>query len=109
MPRPPFDDSLPSPSRCSLYGSAFVVGSESAIYLQDEDDTTVRRIDQRTCAVTESFTHPAYGEGRLENDQMACDALTFGQPAATPTSVLWIRDAPANVAQALAVPDRDCP
>jgi hypothetical protein len=96
--------------------SSWVFGARDIIYVQMEfNNTTVVRVDTANCRVLDSFTHRDFNEADPnEDDQMACDALTFGEGSplvqpGTGTSVLWIRDAVANTVAAYAIPDGNCP
>ena len=88
------------------FASGLAVGG-GKMYLQSEDDRTVFHVSQ-DCEILAVLEHRRFAESRggpsgLENDQMACDTVTFGQPA------IWIRDAAPNTAVAYAVPNGYCP
>ena len=88
------------------FASGLAVGG-GRMYLQSEDDRTIYHVSQ-DCEILAMFEHRKFAESRggpssLENDQMACDTVTFGQPA------IWIRDALPNTAVAYAVPAGYCP
>ncbi|MFN2524756.1 MAG: WD40/YVTN/BNR-like repeat-containing protein [Actinomycetota bacterium] len=74
------------------------------MYLQLEDDRTIYHVS-RSCEILAVLEHRRFHESqtsagfRLENDQLACDTITFTQPA------LWIRDATAGGTGANFVPD----
>ena len=97
--------------------ATWVVGAPGRLYIQMEDDTTVVEVDDHTCATVQTYSHRSFGEPSGEDEQMACDSITFGQeainaggsPVTTPTSVIWIRDAVKQVVIAYAIPDSTCP
>ncbi|HEV7679893.1 MAG TPA: hypothetical protein VGQ42_15120 [Candidatus Dormibacteraeota bacterium] len=96
------------------YVSTWTVGGDGITYVQLEDDQTVYRVDNRTCQVLGGFAHPVNSESTSENDQMACDAVSFGPGSAAAGggpghSVLWIRDSAPNSVSAYAIPDAYCP
>ena len=81
--------------------AAIVASGDGQFYAESEDDATVYRFDS-SCAVTASYSHLSFSEAPDENDAMACDAVTFGQPA------VWMRDASAGFAYAYAMPGGYC-
>jgi hypothetical protein len=94
--------------------STFVVGAANVLYIQAEDDATVFRMDSSNCNVLDSFAHRGYSEAVDENDQLACDSITYGdgsyyQQHEGDRSVLWIRDTAPNTVSAYWVPDGYCP
>jgi hypothetical protein len=110
------------------YGnSTWVVGSQNVLYVQLEDDTHVVRVDSTNCRTIGGFQHERYTEGADENDQMACDPITFGEGSplaqSNPTSVIWIRNVHSpdvndqkqgihvkgNTVAAYPIPDGYCP
>ena len=91
---------IPNPG----FASGLAVGG-GRMYLQLEDDRTIYHVS-KDCELLAVFEHRRFAEsfgGGMENDQMACDTVTFGEPA------IWIRDADRNDAIAYAVPDGYCP
>ncbi|HYP24190.1 MAG TPA: hypothetical protein VEV43_11500 [Actinomycetota bacterium] len=91
---------MPAPG----FATGLAVGG-GRMYLQLEDDRTIYHVS-KDCELLSVFEHRRFAEssgGGLENDQMACDTVTFGQPA------IWIRDADVNAAYAYAVPNGYCP
>jgi hypothetical protein len=94
--------------------STWVVAGDGITYVQMEDDQSVYRVDNRTCQVLGGFSHRKFSESHSENDQMACDPVTFGPgspsaPASSGFSVLWIRDSGPNTVSAYQIPDGYCP
>ena len=99
--------------------ASWVSGGRNVLYAQLDDNTNVVRIDSATCRVLDSFRHADTGEPKKpaqenEDDQMACDSLTFGEgapgvPGGTGTSALWIRDVPTNVVRAFPATAGFCP
>ncbi|MDQ3983165.1 MAG: hypothetical protein M3271_10850, partial [Actinomycetota bacterium] len=88
------------------FASGLAVGG-GRMYLQLEDDRTIYHVS-KDCELLAVFEHRRFSESfggpsSGENDQMACDTVTFGQPA------IWIRDAGPNIAVAYAVPNGYCP
>ena len=88
------------------FASGLAVGG-GRMYLQLEDDRTIYHVS-KDCEILAVMEHRRFAESRggpssLENDQMACDTVTFGEPA------IWIRDAAPNNAVAYAVPNGYCP
>jgi hypothetical protein len=90
--------------------ATWAVGGSDTLYIQMEDDVTVRHVNSQTCAPAgPDFTHPKYSEaGSVENDQMVCDPITYGQGPGG-TSVLWLRDAAPNTVQSYDIPGGACP
>jgi hypothetical protein len=97
--------------------ATWVVGGRNRLYIQSEDDTTVFEADASTCKVLSVMHHRNFNEPLAEDEQMACDSITFGveavaagsTPLTKPTSVIWLRDATAGAIVAYAVPDSSCP
>lgn len=86
------------------FASGVAVG-DGRMYLQLEDDRTIYHVSE-DCELLAVFEHRRFAESggtAPENDQLACDTVTFGQPA------IWIRDAATNVAVAYAMPTGYCP
>jgi hypothetical protein len=81
--------------------SAVVASGDGGVYVQNEDDTTILRLD-RSCQPLAVFSHRTFSEAPLENDQIACDTNTFDVPA------IWIRDSEAKAAFAYEVPGGYC-
>jgi len=81
--------------------AAVVATGDGDVYVGAEDDTTIYRLDS-ACDVTAAYTHTYLDEAPDENDAMACDTVTFQQPA------IWMRNATAHTAYAYAVPDGYC-
>jgi hypothetical protein len=88
--------------------SAFVPAGTGVGYVQTEDDLNVFRIDTASCTLLSGFSHRLYSESSDENDQMACDSLTFTSGDAG-SSVLWLRDAQPDTISAYPVPQGYCP
>jgi len=112
------------------YLSTMAFGSQDIAYFQLEDDFTVVRVQMSNCRTLGGFIHATYTEGDDEDDQMACDPVTFGigspHRIGTGTSVLWIRNvhdpkqgqvdynnqlitARGNTVAAYPIPDGYCP
>ncbi|MDQ1699297.1 MAG: hypothetical protein QOG34_1160, partial [Frankiaceae bacterium] len=94
---------LSSASGISANGAlaAIVASGDGGLYGEDEDDSTVYRLDA-SCHVTAVYQHAPVSEAPDENDALACDTTSFPQPA------IWIRDAEAGTATAYAVADGYC-
>jgi hypothetical protein len=93
---------------------AWAVGAPGRLYVQSEDDRTVWEVDSSTCTTLRTYIHRNFGEPSAENEQMACDAISFGTGSEyardnSPTSVLWLRDAVNQEVVAYAIPDGVCP
>jgi len=95
--------------------SDWVSGGPNLLFVQQNDNRTVLRVDSASCHVIDTFQHAATPEStQNEDDQMACDSLTFGEgasgvPAGTGTSVLWLRDVAGNKVRAFPVVSGFCP
>jgi len=93
--------------------STWTVGGRHHLYVASEDDSTVWDYDPDTCALQQTYTHQLFAEPAGENEQMACDPLTFGPDGIAglgpPSTVLWLRDAQGSFADSFAVPDAACP
>ncbi|HVF52629.1 MAG TPA: hypothetical protein VNC78_03375 [Actinomycetota bacterium] len=90
----------PSPG----FASGIAVGHGN-MYLQLEDDRTMYYVD-RNCHLLSVMEHRRFQESSGpggENDQLACDTVTFGRPA------IWIREAGSQTMVAYAVPGGYCP
>jgi hypothetical protein len=74
---------------------------DGTLYVQDEDDETVFHVSRR-CEILEVYKHERFGEASLENDQLASDTVTFGEPA------IWIHDSQVGMV-AYSVPGGYCP
>ena len=81
--------------------AGMVATGDGLIYAENEDDTTVSRLD-RSCHVLATFAHEAFSEAPAENDALACDTTTFATPA------VWLRDAEAAVVVAYSVESGYC-
>lgn len=84
-----------------------VATGDGNMYLQMEDDRTIFNVSG-DCEILNVMEHRTFAESTrgnsgLENDQMACDTVTFGTPA------IWIRDSAPRTVVAYAVPDGYCP
>lgn len=86
-------------NRASIAG--LVATGDGLVYVEAEDDSTVVRID-RSCHVLAQFTHEFFTEATNENDALACDTTTFGEPA------VWLRDAQAMRIVAFSVESGYC-
>jgi hypothetical protein len=93
------------------YPGTWVLGNAGHLYLQYEDDLTVQEMNDRTCALGKSYTHRIFLEPSGEDEQLACDSVTFGASShhTPPTTVLWLRDAEALTVTAYAITDGVCP
>jgi hypothetical protein len=96
--------------------ATFTLASPSRLYVWSEDDVTLGAYDTTTCQLQATYVHPAFVEPLNEDEQMACDSLTYGVdgvanllPGTPPHSVLWVRDAEASIVRAYAIPDGQCP
>lgn len=97
--------------------SNWVLGAPGHLFVQSEDDETIFDVVTSNCATANTFVHRKFGEPTGEDEQMACDSITFGQeavaaggaPTTKPTSAIWLRDAINNTVVAYAVPDAVCP
>ncbi|HVA59196.1 MAG TPA: hypothetical protein VNG13_01510 [Mycobacteriales bacterium] len=84
------------------YKAAAVVATGNGdAYVEMEDDVTVIHID-RSCHLLAVFHHHRYAEASMENDELACDTVSFAKP------VVWIRDADLHVVTAYEVPSGYC-
>ncbi|HXA42456.1 MAG TPA: hypothetical protein VNV65_06015 [Candidatus Solibacter sp.] len=90
--------------------ATWAVGGNKTLYMQMEDNTTVRHVSSLTCAsVGADIQHSAYGEAdQTENDQMVCDSVSFGGGTGD-TSVLWLRDKAMRVVQNYGIDPGACP
>ena len=89
--------------------ATWAVGASDTLYVQMEDDVTVRQVNSRTCQdAGGGFTHSFYNEASDENDQMVCDPVTYGQGAGG-TSVLWLRDTQQHAVEFYSPPGLSCP
>ena len=93
------------------YPGTWVLGNAGHLYLQYENDTDIQEMDDRTCALGTTYTHRVFAEPGGEDEQLACDSVTFGASSGhtPPTTVLWLRDAEALSVTAYAIRDGVCP
>ncbi len=94
--------------------ATWVLAAPGRLYSQSENDQTIWEVDAHTCGLVQRYRHRDFGEPLGEDEQMACDSLTFGPTSAystgnPPTSVIWLRDAINQLAVAYAMPDSSCP
>jgi hypothetical protein len=83
--------------------AAAVVGGDGVLYVEDEDDQTLYRLDEHPCRIVSGITHPFAGENADEDEQVACDSLSFSRP------VIWSRNDVSNGLEAYPAPDAYCP
>jgi hypothetical protein len=69
--------------------AAWLFVEPNAMYVQDENDSTLHLFDATNCRDLGSFAHDTYGE-RGEDEQLACDSITFA--AAGQGAAMWNRD-----------------
>jgi hypothetical protein len=81
--------------------AGMVATGDGLVYVEAEDDSTVVRID-RSCRVLATYSHEYFSEAPAENDGLACDTVTFDEPA------VWLRDAVAGRVVAYAVESGYC-
>ena len=84
--------------------AASVAAGDGTMYVEAEDDQHLFHIS-RDCRILEAYSHEPFQE-QQENDQIACDTVTFGRPA------IWMHeDLPflGSSMIAFAVPDGYCP
>lgn len=85
------------------FGAA-VAGGDGYLYLLAEDDATVVKMATSDCRYVSSLTLAANaGENSNEEEQMACDPLSFSVP------VLWVRNSVTGSADSYPIPDAYCP
>ena len=93
--------------------ATWVVGGLGHIYVQDEDDTSIYEYDSQTCALENIYRHRPFAEAQGEDEQMACDGVTFASGiaggGAGAGAAIWLRDATAEVMTAYAIADGTCP
>lgn len=78
-----------------------IPAGDGTYYLQMEDDVTVLHISSN-CETLAVYQHRLFVEAPNENDQIACDSVTFGEPA------IWLHDADYGMV-AYAAPGAYCP
>ena len=94
--------------------STWTVGGDGIMYVATEDDRSVVMVDSRSCQALAGFQHRTNSESPSENDQLACDAITYGPGSSGAAggpgySVLWIRDSSPNTVSAYRIPTGYCP
>ena len=87
----------------ALNVAAGVVGGDGILYIASEDDTTIYRMDAQNCDILGGFSHMNIGENQAEDEQIACDPLTFATP------VIWIRNSTGSTVAAYPAPEASCP
>ncbi|MHB8571883.1 MAG: WD40/YVTN/BNR-like repeat-containing protein [Candidatus Dormibacteria bacterium] len=90
--------------------ATWLIGAPGHMYIQSEDDSTVTERLTGDCSLERTMTHRTFNEPPHEDEQMACDGITF-LDAANPSqnAVIWIRDANSESVTAYSVGDGDCP
>jgi hypothetical protein len=89
--------------------ATWVVGAPGRLLVGREDDQTVDEFDARSCTLVRHTSHYQVSESSNEDEQLACDPLTFGPGTVTSTSALWIRDPDLLTITAYAIPGNACP
>jgi hypothetical protein len=89
-------------STAGMLPSGIAATGTGLVMIQAEDDTTITLVDRR-CRTVATYAHRTFAESTDENDQMACDGVTFGRPA------VWVRDTDVGSMTAYALPDATCP
>jgi hypothetical protein len=89
-------------------------GAPSDLYVYMEDDISVHVYDPTTCTWKATYTHRAVSEPANEDEEMACDPLTYGPDSALKslgqwTAALWMRDADISSMTPYAIPNGFCP
>lgn len=81
-----------------------IPAGDGTFYLQMEDDTTVMHVS-RDCETLGVYQHLLFAESNLENDQLACDSVTFAEEG---EQAIWIHDANFGMI-AYSAPGAYCP
>ena len=89
-------------------------GAPNDLYVYREDDVNVQDYDPTTCTWKATYTHRAVSEPANEDEEMACDPLTYGPDSALGatgqwTAALWMRDADISSMTPYAIPNGFCP
>src|SRR5207248_3160999 len=93
---------VPSSVALSWGGAAASVpAGDGSVYAQSEDDKTIYHFG-RNCELLGVYSHAMFNESSKENDEIACDTVTFGRPA------IWLQDARVGLV-AYEVPGGYCP
>ena len=91
----------------------WTLGGQHHLYVALEDDETIADYDPDTCTLQHTYVHRLFAEALAEDDQMACDPLTYGPDGlpgvGAPSTVLWLRDAQAFSISPYAIPQSGCP
>lgn len=97
-------------------GATWVLGAPGVMYVQAENDESIFEADTQSCNLMQTYHHRNFNEPVGEDEQMACDALTFGPNSpysgglGNPgTSAIWLRDSINQLLVAYQLPDAVCP
>ncbi|MHB8718479.1 MAG: hypothetical protein ACYDAC_06270 [Candidatus Dormibacteria bacterium] len=79
--------------------SMWALGKPGRLWVHSEDDQTVYDYSTDSCTRLATYVHRPFLEPSGEDEQMVCDPLTFGPGSPMPihATVLWIRDATAQL------------
>jgi len=107
-------DAIPNnPTNTVLVGvGAWTTTAPDRLYTWNEDDTTFTEYETATCQPVAAFSHRPVVEPTAEDEQIACDTVSFATDSAQPQAphgVLWMRDAGVNTASSYAITDGYCP
>jgi len=92
-----------APTEAFADTTGIVGDGAGGVYVELENDQNIVRLD-RSCRVLGTYVHAAFAEANAENENLACDTVTFPVPA------IWIRDSGGHgVAVAYGIPDGYCP
>jgi hypothetical protein len=96
---------VPTPSGEGLLDTVGVVGDgDGGTYVELENDANLIHLD-RGCHLLGAYAHAEFGEAANENENLACDTVTF-----FPTPAIWIRDTSGSGEMvAYGMPDGYCP
>jgi hypothetical protein len=88
----------------AFYDTTGIVGDGAGgVYVELENDQNIVRLD-RNCRLLGTYVHATFAEANAENENLACDTVTFPIPA------IWIRDSDGHgTAVAYGMPDGYCP
>ena len=89
-------------SMYDAYFATWTLAGLDHVYVENEDDTTLNVFDARSCELVGQYEHRPFIEPLHEDEQMACDSVTFATP------VLWVRDAEASTLSAYTIPETTC-
>ena len=89
----------------------WTLGAPPFLYTADEDNQTINQYRIADCAIVATYRHTPYNEPADEDEQLACDTVTFAGVGAGTSAhpALWLRNAGDQTVSAYEIPGGSCP